>query len=43
MRTKWLPSVTTLPMLAEAKEWNLNNAQIELCQWRKFSGIAGRL
>ena len=31
-----------LKPVAEAKGWNLNNAQIELYQWRKFSGIAGR-
>lgn len=31
-----------LQPVAEAKGWNLNNAQIELYQWRKFSGIAGR-
>src|SRR5690554_3268074 len=28
--------------VAEAKGWNANNAQIELYQWRKFNGIAGR-
>ncbi|EJC63248.1 hypothetical protein QWA_06555 [Alcaligenes faecalis subsp. faecalis NCIB 8687] len=31
-----------LQPVAEAKGWNLNNAQIELYQWRKFNGIAGR-
>lgn len=31
-----------LKPVAEAKGWNLNNAQIELYQWRKFSGISGR-
>ena len=31
-----------LKPVAEAKGWNLNNAQIELYQWRKFSVIAGR-
>lgn len=31
-----------LKPVAEAKGWNLNNAQIELYQWRKFNGIAGR-
>ncbi|MBZ0330020.1 hypothetical protein KZO25_06765 [Halomonas sp. ANAO-440] len=29
------------PVAAE-KGWNENNAQIELYQWRKFNGIAGR-
>lgn len=28
-------------MVAE-KEWNENNALIELYQWRKFNGITGR-
>ena len=31
-----------LQPVAEAKGWNLNNAQIELYQWRKFNGISGR-
>lgn len=31
-----------LQPVAEAKGWNLTNAQIELYQWRKFNGIAGR-
>lgn len=31
-----------LQPVAEAKGWNLNNAQIELYQWRKFNGIKGR-
>jgi hypothetical protein len=31
-----------LQPVAEAMGWNLNNAQIELYQWRKFNGIAGR-
>ena len=31
-----------LQPVAEAKGWNLNNAQIELYQWRKFNGINGR-
>ena len=26
--------------VAAAKGWNINNAQIELSQWRKFMGIA---
>ena len=28
-----------LKPVAEAKGWNLNNAQIELYQWRKFMGL----
>lgn len=28
-----------LQPVAEAKGWNLNNAQIELYQWRKFMGL----
>ncbi len=32
-----------LQPVAEAKGWNLNNAQIELYQWRKFNGISGRV
>ncbi len=31
-----------LQPIAEAKGWNINNAQIELYQWRKFNGIGGR-
>lgn len=31
-----------LQPVAEAKGWNINNAQIELYQWRKFNGISGR-
>lgn len=31
-----------LQPVAEAKGWNINNASIELYQWRKFNGIAGR-
>ena len=31
-----------LQPVAEEKGWNLNNAQIELYQWRKFNGISGR-
>ena len=32
-----------LQPVAEAKGWNLNNAQIEFYQWRKFNGISGRV
>lgn len=32
-----------LQPVAEEKGWNLNNAQIELYQWRKFNGISGRV
>ena len=32
-----------LKPVAEEKGWNLNNAQIELYQWRKFNGINGRV
>lgn len=31
-----------LQPVAEAKGWNINNASIELYQWRKFNGISGR-
>ncbi|HEP9942615.1 TPA: hypothetical protein VDW49_001908 [Pseudomonas aeruginosa] len=31
-----------LQPVAEARGWNINNAQIELYQWRKFNGISGR-
>ena len=31
-----------LKPIAEARGWNINNAQIELYQWRKFNGISGR-
>ncbi|WP_367154589.1 hypothetical protein [Methylomonas sp. HYX-M1] len=30
-----------LQPVAEAKGWNVNNASIELYQWRKFNGISG--
>lgn len=29
-------------VVAEQNGWNLNNAQIEFYQWRKFNGISGR-
>ena len=31
-----------LQPVAEARGWNINNASIELYQWRKFNGISGR-
>ncbi len=32
-----------LQPVAEEKGWNINNASIELYQWRKFNGISGSI
>ena len=36
------PMPKDIKVIAEEKGWNLNNAVIEMYQWRKFHGITGR-
>jgi hypothetical protein len=36
------PTSKEVRALAEKKEWNLNNASIELSRWRRFHGISAR-
>lgn len=37
-----MPMPKLIKGLAEKNNWNINNAIIELYQWRKFNGIVGR-
>jgi hypothetical protein len=37
-----MPAPKTIKALAGERGWNVNNAIIEMYQWRKFNGIAGR-
>lgn len=37
-----VPMPKDIKALAEENEWNVNNAVIELYQWRKFMGFVGR-
>jgi len=36
------PMPKEIKALAEKNEWNVNNAVIEMYQWRKFNGMTGR-
>jgi len=41
-KTGATPTAVDVKALAEANNWNRNNAMIEFYQWRKFNGIFGR-
>ena len=42
-KTGEVPTAKEVKAIAEANNWNPNNASIEYYQWRKFNGITGRV